>query len=79
MITAEQLAKLFHDTYERLAPEFGYETRPESATSWDQVPDNNKHLMVATAEVVITELADKHGIQFPVPPVPEGHGNDETG
>lgn len=45
MITAEELARLFHETYERLAPEFGYETRPESATGWgpgpgqEQAPD----------------------------------------
>ena len=74
MITAEELARLFHETYERLAPEFGYETRPESATSWDRVPDNNKHLMTATAEVVITELADRYGVDgwnsvmIPMPP-----------
>lgn len=64
MITAEELAKLFHETYERLAPEFGYKTRPESATGWDQVPDNNKRLMVATAEVVLTALYDEHGLPW---------------
>lgn len=26
-MTAEELAKLFHDNYERLAPNHGYETR----------------------------------------------------
>ena len=28
--TPLDLAKLFHETYERLAPDFGYTTRPET-------------------------------------------------
>lgn len=54
--TAEEVARLFHETYERLAPEHGYETRPESATAWDDVPARNKALMVATADEVLREL-----------------------
>jgi len=45
--TAEDLARLFHETYERLAPDFGYETREASRTAWELVPDNNKRLMIA--------------------------------
>jgi hypothetical protein len=45
--TAEELARAFHETYERLAPDFGYETRRESAVPWEQVPENNKNLMIA--------------------------------
>ncbi len=30
-MTPEQLAELFHTTYERLAPSFGYETSPGTA------------------------------------------------
>jgi hypothetical protein len=36
-VTAEALARLFHETYERLAPEFGYETRKASAVPWEEV------------------------------------------
>lgn len=50
--TDEQLAKLFHDTYERLAPEFNYETRKASAVPWSDVPPNNKQLMIAVAHEV---------------------------
>lgn len=57
MTDAEKLAKLFHDTYERLAPAFGYATREESAVAWENVPVNNKKLMVATAAVVIDEIS----------------------
>jgi len=42
------LAKAFHEAYERLAPEFGYKTREESAVAWEDVPEQNKKLMVAT-------------------------------
>lgn len=53
MPDAESVAKLFHDAYERLAPAFGYETRKETRVPWEQVPEDNKHLMIAaTAEVL---------------------------
>jgi hypothetical protein len=55
-LTPELLARSFHEAYERLAPSFDYQTRPESATPWDQVPEQNRKLMVATAEVVIVQL-----------------------
>lgn len=55
-MTAEELARLFHDTYERLAPAFDYETRRESAVAWEDVPLNNRALMIATAQQVLTAL-----------------------
>lgn len=56
MTDAEKLARFFHETYERLAPEYGYETREASAVSWESVPKNNKSLMIATASEVIKYL-----------------------
>jgi hypothetical protein len=53
---AERIARLFHETYERLASEFNYETRKASAVPWEQVPDNNKRLMVAVAAEVAAAL-----------------------
>jgi hypothetical protein len=55
-MTPEQLAKLFHGTYERLAPRFGYRTRPESAKHWDAVPSVNKELMIAVSKEVLKVL-----------------------
>ena len=55
-MTAEELARFFHDTYERLAPEYGYKTREESAVPWDEVPDDNKRLMIATCGEVLRKL-----------------------
>jgi len=51
-----QMAKLFHETYERLAPEFGYKTREASAVPWEDVPDNNKNLMVAVASEIVRKI-----------------------
>lgn len=48
----ESIARAFHETYERLALNFGYETRPESAVPWEDVPEQNKALMCAVAAEV---------------------------
>ncbi|MBC8462398.1 MAG: hypothetical protein H8D67_30880 [Deltaproteobacteria bacterium] len=56
MAEAEYLAMMFHCYYEELAPEFGYKTREESAISWNEVPTQNKQLMIAVAE----KLLDGH-------------------
>jgi hypothetical protein len=58
-MTAEQLAQLFHDHYERLAPEFGYTSRKSSAVPWQNVPEPNKSLMIATARLVLRDLGIK--------------------
>jgi hypothetical protein len=52
----EELARLFHETYERLAPEYGYKTREASAVPWDDVPAQNKSLMIAVAAHVLSKL-----------------------
>ncbi len=50
-MTAEELAILFHATYERLAPSFGYETREETRTF---NPDSaNGKLMIAVCDAVL--------------------------
>jgi hypothetical protein len=55
-ITPDQLAKRFHETYERLAPSHGYKTRKESAVAWDDVPANNKSLMIAVCAELLEFL-----------------------
>jgi hypothetical protein len=61
-VDALQLAILFHDTYERLAPSYGYETRRFDADS------QNGRLMIATCAAILErlemtkgELREKHG------------------
>lgn len=53
MQEAEQLARTFHEAYERLAPDFGYATREASAKPWTDVPESNRKLMIATAQAVL--------------------------
>jgi hypothetical protein len=55
-MTPEQLAQLFHETYEKLAPDFGYKTREASAKPWADVPEQNKQLMIAVAGEVLKFL-----------------------
>lgn len=58
-MTADDLARLFHDTYERLAPDYQYETRKASAVPWDDVPEPNRSLMVAVAGEVLAVIGDR--------------------
>lgn len=53
--TAEALARKFHETYERLAPDHGYETREASAKPWDEVPEQNRNLMIAVCQELIDD------------------------
>ena len=55
-----EVARLFHDTYERLAPTFGYETR-EDTRQFDPTSPNGA-LMIAVVGSVLRDLArDKDG------------------
>lgn len=56
MPDAEAIARLFHEAYERLAPAFGYETREETRVPWEEVPEHNRHLMIAAASEVLALL-----------------------
>lgn len=49
------MAQAFHEAYERLAGDFGYQTRKASAVPWENVPENNKALMIATIRNVMIE------------------------
>ena len=71
----ESVAKLFHETYERLALTFNYETRRATRVPWEKVPERNKRLMVAVAAEVLAVLfpleeqsplsKDAHGLEMP--------------
>jgi len=53
-MNARELAKLFHETYEQLAPQFGYETRPETRKFDDTSP--NGRLMIAVCDEILRRL-----------------------
>jgi hypothetical protein len=61
-MTGEELAELFHETYEKLAPDYGYKTREASAVPWSDVPEPNKSLMIAVAEQVLATIKLEAGI-----------------
>jgi hypothetical protein len=50
MLTDEEVARLFHETYERLAPSFGYETNKHTRTFFPL--STNGQLMIATCGIV---------------------------
>lgn len=58
-VNPEELARKFHETYEKLAPKFGYKTRKESSVSWDKVPEKNKNLMIAVCKEINKILIEK--------------------
>lgn len=49
-MTPAELARKFHDTYERLAPSFGYETRLDTKM-FDPESKNGKLMIAVCAEV----------------------------
>lgn len=59
-----RLATFFHDTYERLAPSYGYETRPETKRFDPDSP--NGRLMIATCEAIIEEWDSLERTDVPV-------------
>lgn len=50
---AERIARSFHETYERLAPDHGWDTQLPSRVEWNDVPPNNKALMIAVASELL--------------------------
>jgi hypothetical protein len=51
MMTNLELAILFHETYERLAPSFGYETRPDTK-AFDPESKNGRLMIAVVGEVM---------------------------
>ena len=63
---AEAIARNFHERYERLAPERGYKTRKASAVPWEDVPPENKALMVAVVRSPISDAVISPGPAHPL-------------
>ena len=59
-VTAEELARFFHENYEQLAPHLGYKTREASAVPWDDVPGPNRLLMVTVCYRVLEHFFPEH-------------------
>lgn len=60
-VSAEQLAKLFHDYREALAHDGALHGAQEESSSWDHTPQSERRLMVAAARLTLLELATTPG------------------
>lgn len=58
----DAVARAFHESYEMFAPAIGWDTQTKSRMSWDDVPSDNKQLML----VVVTDLLSRGIISTPV-------------
>lgn len=52
---AEEIARSFHTTYERYAPNHGWETQQRSRVMWAEVPQENKELMIAVVKKLLID------------------------
>lgn len=52
MARAEDIARRFHEVYEELAPAHGWKTQKRSAVPWEEIPIENRQLMID----VVTQL-----------------------
>ena len=67
MTDAESLARLFHETYERLAPQYGYETR-EDTKEFDAESPNGKLMIAVCGEVAARlEVLEIYDMAKPLP------------
>jgi hypothetical protein len=57
-MSAEELAKSFYLYREMLASEFGLQSS-EGCVSWEQIQPEHRNLMVASARLVLRELAER--------------------
>lgn len=53
----ESVARLFHDTYEELAPKFGYKTRPDTK-QFDSTSKNGRLMMAVVERVLSQKIAE---------------------
>jgi hypothetical protein len=56
-ISAEELAKLFYTYRDSLASDFGFQSS-EGCISWEQILPEYRNLMVASARLVLRDLAE---------------------
>lgn len=55
-VSAEELAKLFHHYEGALSEEFHGLHKEDASLSWEQLPQNERELMVAAARLTLLEL-----------------------
>ena len=66
-LTAEQLAREFHNRYEQYAPSFGYETRKDTR-AFDPTTPNGKLMIAVCANLIHSGLAGQAAASVPSVP-----------
>lgn len=51
----ERVARRFHEAYEELAASHGWQTQERSRVPWEDVPLENRNLMLATVARLLDE------------------------
>lgn len=51
----EVIARRFHEVYEELAPQHGWDTQERSKVPWETVPHENQGLMRSVVRTLIEE------------------------
>lgn len=63
-MNAEQLAQFFHETYNRLAPEFGHRKRQAKAKPWTELSELNKNLLTAVVREMLFVLDSEYVLKW---------------
>jgi hypothetical protein len=63
-IQADEIARNFHEVYEQYAPNHGWETQQRSRVLWEDVPTENKNLMVAVVKKLLIDDIIEPGINL---------------
>jgi hypothetical protein len=49
---SEELAKLYQETYQRLAPSFGFQPGAGRVVPWEKLPERDRRLLTAVADII---------------------------
>lgn len=59
-LKSEDIARVFHEAYERLAPDYAWDTNDSTRVPFDELPSENRELMIHTvSEVMVTWMAER--------------------
>ncbi|MGB9072589.1 MAG: hypothetical protein WCC22_07940 [Terriglobales bacterium] len=76
-VQPEELARLFHQYQEMLAPDF--DCKAESSPCWEKTPSNERRLLIAAARLTLDELTFTTGEAKPTRPYFAKPGEAEWG
>lgn len=54
--SAQETARYFHDTYERMSPHYGFVTNQEDRIDWMELPERRRKLLIETCRQMLEWL-----------------------